>query len=370
MHKRDASQVVTFAPDGSDARWLGEVGNVSGLQYGYVVPGGCDQMQCQLQTGPVSRVRALEQGRVMGIYRGASRVWDGKLDMPTPSSAGWQVNAHGSGQFGGDYMAYWATSWEPDDVINQAITNRGLRWVNPGLNSTSGLYLLQPQDSASVTITSMLNTMTQPGNLIWYVGRGNRISITTVPTTPTNLLLTSAPAARTLQGYYDELWLRYEISADGATSGNAAVYGTTSYTNTQQAARHGQLEIYADLSAAGVMSAGAAQTVGQNSLTRYQASSFAGPFTVPPGQLLTLGGSPIDLGVGMPSPIVCQLVIASNSYGGEVVPTPPLYFLAGGYTFYDDTQSAQLTPFQYAAQDLATLLSSWVTINTPPAPAS
>ena len=367
MYKRDASQVVTFEPDGTDGRWLGSIGNVSGLQYGYVLPGGCDQMQCQLQTEPVARVRALEPGRIVGIYRGASRVWDGKLDLPVPSSTGWQVNAHGSGQFGGDYMAYYASSWAIDDVLNQAITNRGLRWVNPGLNGAASYYLDQPQDSASVSITSFLNTICQPANLAWYVGRGNLVSVFTPPTTPTHLLLTTVPAARTLQGYYDRIWLRYESAADDTSgSGTAATYGVTYTENAAQVAQHGRLEIYADLSSAGVMSAGSAQGTGQDILARYQAASFTDPFNVAPGQLLNLGGSAYDLGIGMPGPMVCQLVIASNSYGGEVAPTPPLYFLIGGYTFYDDTQSAQITPWQYAASDLASMLSNWTTLHTPP----
>jgi hypothetical protein len=367
VYKRDASQVATYAPDGTDARWLGAIANVAGLQYSYVYPGGCDQMQAQLQIDPVDRVRALEPGRIMGIYRGASRVWDGKVDMPTPSSTGWQVNAHGSGQFGGDYAAYWSSGYTIDEVLNQAISNRGLRWVNPGLNGAATYWLSQPQDAASIMITDFLNNITKPVNLGWYIGRGNRVTIQNpIPTAVTHTLLTSLPAARTLQGYYDWLWLRYQSAADDPTSGNPAVFSTTSTSNTAQVAKHGQLEIYEDLSQVGTLTAGAAQAVGQTMLARYQATSFADQFTAGPGQLLTLGGVPYDLGVGMPGPMVCQVVVASNSYGGEVAPTPPLSFLVGGYTFFDDTQSAQLSAFQYAAQDLGGLFSNYVTLNTPP----
>lgn len=368
MFKRDASQVVTFAPNGTDARWLGAIANLTGLQYSYVYPGGCDQMQAQIQIDPVNRIAALEPGRIMGIYRGASRVWDGKVDMPTPSTTGWQVNAHGSGQFGGDYDAYYSgTTFTIDEVLNQAINNRNMRWVNPGLNGAASYWLSQVADPASTTITDFLNNITKPVNVGWYIARGNIVTIQNpIPTTVTNTLLTSLPAARSLQGYFDEIWLRYQSAADNTTTGAAATFGTTSYQNAAQAAKHGQLEIYEDLSQAGTMSAGAAQAVGQSILAKYQATSFADPFTVAPGQLLSLGGVPYDLGVGMPAPMVCQVIVASNAYGGEVSPTPPLTFLVGGYTFFDDTQSAQLTAFQYASQDLGGLFSDYVTLHTPP----
>jgi hypothetical protein len=367
VYKRDATQVITFEPNGTDGRWLGSSGGVAALQYSYVLPGGPDQLQCQLQCEPNARIRALEPGRIVQAYRGVSKVWDGKMDMPTPSVSGWQVSAHGIGApSAGEFMAYYATSYEPDDVVNQAIS-RGLRWSTPGnLNSTSGLYLSQPQDSASQSVASFLDAITQPGNLTWYVGRGNRISIFTPPSSPATCnLVTSLPVARSLAGYYNQLWLRYEISADGATSGNAATYGTTYYQDSAQVGQHGQLEIYQDLSAAGVLSAGAAQAVGQNQLARYQAASFTGTFDVGPGQLLNPGGVPIDLGIGMAGPMVAQILVANNSYGAEVTPTPPLLMLIGGYTFFDDTQSAQVSAFQYAANDLATLLSNWTTENTP-----
>jgi hypothetical protein len=79
MYKRDASQVATLAPDGTDKRYLGALGDVSGLTYSYVLSGGCDQMSCDLLRTPGPKPRALESGRIVAIERGASRVWDGKL---------------------------------------------------------------------------------------------------------------------------------------------------------------------------------------------------------------------------------------------------------------------------------------------------
>lgn len=369
MYKRDASMVATYAPDDSDKRYLGAHGDVAGLTYSYALPGGPDQMSLDLMCEPGPRLRALEPGRIVAVERGASRVWDGKLDMPVPNPTGWHVNAHGAGQFGGDFMAYYPSTFTADAPVDQAIS-RGMRWINPGiLAGGAATYLAQVPDPATSTVTDHLNGITGLAGTTWYVGRGNRLTVFTPPTAVTHLLITTLPAARTLLGYFTEMWLRYQSAADNTVSGAAAVMSTTSVTNAAQAAKHGQMEIYADLSAAGTLTAGAAQAVGTAAMAQYQSTSFADPFDVAPGQLRTLGGTALDLGVGMPTPMVCQLLVANNSYGGEVAPTPPLTFLAGGYTFTDDTGGAQLTPYQYAATDLAGILSTWVTLNTP-APAA
>lgn len=368
MYKRDASQVVTFEPNGTDGRYLGETGGISGLQYSYRLPGGCDQLQCLLQREPGPRVRAIEPGRIVKVYRGVSEVWDGEMDMPTPSNQGWQVNCHGAGNFGSQYAAYYTGTWgtgTPDNVLNNAI-GRGLRWVNPGISGMGVTpYMGQPIDPSSQQIDAFLGSITGPANLTWFVGRNNVFSMFAPPVAPVNcLVITSVAVARALAGYFTQIWLRYQSSADSKTSGNAAVFGTTSYQNAPQALAHGQQETYQDLSQAGTLTAAAAQAVGQNQIARYQAASFAGPFNLAPGQLCNPGGSPIDLGLGMAGPMVAQVLVANNSYGGEVIPTPPLTMLLGGYTFYDDTGGAQITPFQYAANDLSTLLSNWVTLHT------
>ena len=91
------------------------------------------------------------------------------------------------------------------------------------------------------------------------------------------------------------------------------------------------METYADLSSAAVLTANQAKPVGNLVLQRYQRASFAGPFTVGPGQLLTTGGAPVDLGCGMPyAPMVCRVMLTDYAYGGETTPAP-VTFLVGGY---------------------------------------
>jgi len=80
--------VVTFAPDGTDPRWLGAAGHFTQLTYSYTLPGGPDQLTGLLQIPAGSRTKAIDAGRIVQAYRGAACVWDGKLDESAASDAG------------------------------------------------------------------------------------------------------------------------------------------------------------------------------------------------------------------------------------------------------------------------------------------
>jgi hypothetical protein len=379
-YQRDASQVLTTAPDGTDPRWFGAAGHVGGLTYSYALPGGCDQLSLNLLTEPALRTALLNPGRLVSVYRGGSKVWSGKLDEGTPGPGGWAVTAHGSGTFGTDYMAFYGSGtgylqsststatetsagWEPDTVINAAIT-RGLPWVNPGIVAALAAagsppcYMGSLAEPASTTITAFLNNITVPANLVWYVGRGNVLGVFAPPSQVTRLLVCTTPAARTLHGYYTAMWAYYQQTADSTTGTTdiPATFGTVEVINAPNAAVHGIMENFIDLSPEGVITAASAQEVCAAILAPYQAASYSQAFPVMQGQLLTTGGMPVDLGTEQAGS-VCQLILADGGYGGEVLPTP-ITFLTGAYEFTDDTQSATITPWQSANYDLPTLLGN------------
>ena len=354
LERPGASQLVTYDIHGATPRWLGTLGHVTGLRYSYTCPGGCDQLSATLQISARERTDALNPGREVRAVRGASVIWRGKLDEPQPSPAGWSISAHGSGTYGADYAAVYTGTWgtgTPDNAVNAAIT-RGLNWVNPGIGSPANMWVGQPQNSASLQITDLLNLVCTKGGLTWFVAcrpAASVLSVFPLPTTVTNLLVSNTPVARTLGGDVNTIWIGYQPST--------GAFATTSVADANSVAVHGTIETYVDLSAANVLTATAAQAVGNLVLQRYQRASFAGPFTVGPGQLLTTGGTPVDLGAGMPyAPMVARLILTDFGYGGEVTPAP-IQFLVGGYEFDDDTQTATVTPFQALDTSFTGLLS-------------
>jgi hypothetical protein len=360
MFRSDASQVVTFAPDGvTDPRWLGQLGHVAQLKYSFAMPGGADQMSCLLQISTASRRKAFDPGRIVMIYRGAIRVWEGQLDESTPSDTGWELTAHGAGTYGQQFMAKY-TTWNPDDVVNQAIS-RGLRWVNGGI--TGSPFYGQQTDSASITVADHLTNITGPANLTWYVDTGpsaNTFSIFSpgALTVPNRLLIATAPAQPTLHGYWTRLFGRYQATKD--TTKAAATFGTTNIDNTAQVARHGPLETFIDLTQSGVMSAGTAQGILTTTLAKYVAASYSDAFVVTAGNLRNMGGQPIDLGTEQAG-TVCQLMLAAQGYGGELAPVFPITFLVGQYEYDNDTDSGTVTPFVSERWDLAGLFGNYVT---------
>jgi hypothetical protein len=367
----NASQVVTSLPGGTDPRWLGSIGHVTGLNWSFAMPGGPDQLTCTLQVPATERVPAINPGRTVSVIRGGHQVWAGKLDEPVPTASGWNLSAVGVGNQGTDYAAFYANTWPaglPDEAVNRALA-RGLQWANPGIGTPAGMWLGQAPDPASSTVTDLLNLVCSRGALTWYVSSqpggvpGNDLSVFPLPATVNRLLVCSTPVPRTLGGDVNAIYIRYQSAADNATTGAPATFAITYVSNAASVAAHGTMETYVDLSSAGTMTLAAAQGVGSKVLGAYQRASYAGPFTVGPGQLLNLGGQAVDLGCEQASMVV-QLILTDGSYGGEVVPGP-VTFAVGAYAYDDQSQTAQITPFQSVNVSLSGLLSMQSTVLTP-----
>jgi hypothetical protein len=357
LERADSVQVVTRAADGTDPQWLGTIGHFTQLTYSYTLPGGPDQLSGTLMLPGAGRSKAIDAGRQVQAYRGGLKVWDGKLDESAPTAGGWQIQAHGAGTFGADFMAEWhGGSFTSDEPVNNAIT-RGLRWVNPGIGSGSNVYLLQPSNSASVSITDHMNNITGPAGSTWYVGRNNVLTVS-IPAwnTPNRILVATVPATRSLYGYPTVMYARYQSGT--------STFATTSVTNTANATRHGNQEYFIDLSAAGTQTAGAVQATLTSILAKYVAASYGDTFTIRHGQLLTMGGAPVDL-ASEQAGFCAQLVFGAGGYGGEIVPALPVCFTCGTWSYDDTTQTGTAGAYQNVKFDLNTLLANWVTLHPP-----
>jgi hypothetical protein len=366
---------VAVAPPGSTAwAYLGSLGVVTALTYSFTCPGGCDAMTCTIMVPAAYRTQLFNPGWQVRITRGGHQVWDGKLDDPVPTSGGWNLTAVGAGNRGTDFLAVYTDTWptgQPDESVNGAIS-RGLGWANPGVGTPSGAWYGQTVDSGAQTITALLNLICTRGGLTWMVNSqpggvpGDDLSVFPLPSVVNRLLVCTTPVARTLGGDVNTIYIRYEISAD-TTSGTTsvpAVYGVTVAQNAASVAAHGEMETYIDLSDVGVMTAGAAQAVGNQVLAIYQRASFAGPFTGSYGQLLTTGGTPIDPGTDQAGTYI-RPILTDYAYGGEVTPQFPVEFITGAYSWDDFAQQFSATPYVAVDASLQGLLSLANTEMTP-----
>jgi len=354
------AQIRTLAPDGSNIRYLGALGPVGGVRYSFTVPGGCDQLSATVGIPPTERTDALNPGRLVDAWLGGDSVWNGILTEPEPAPEGWNLTAIGSGNQGANWRATFSGAWAssvPDATINNA-EGRGLAWQTSAIGSPATLFKGQAADSGAQAIDEMLNQITSKGTLTWQVKHtpgGDIPQVFAVPTVANRLLVATAPAARTLGGDINAICVRYQSAPD---LGNKfpATYATTYRTDPASIAAHGRQETFLDLSSVGPMLLADAQAVATGILTRYQRASWGGPFTVTPGQLLTLGGQPVDLGVyyGPEQAMVCKLLLTDEGWGGEVALSTPV-FAVGRYEYDDDSNTAVIEPFNSLRGDFSAL---------------
>ena len=362
MLRTQSSQVVTMRQDGSDTRWLGQLGHVNQLKYSFVMPGGCDQMSCVLNRPPTFRTDAMDVGRLVRIYRGAGTVWKGTLDEPVSGPNGWTLTAHGSGTYGADIMCNSET-WDANSPINDAIS-RGLRWKNKGITASVFLTATVP-DPYSMTMTDFMNGITKQAGLLWTVDRRTDVvSVLSYPTQANRLITSTEPLSRTLVANINRVILKYQSNAGTV---NNPLYAFTSVENAQSVAKYDPLETPIDLTPASGITSGPnyqsmtedqAQAIGKAVLKYYQSVTYTGAITVRYGQLMTIGGTAIDIGTDQAG-TVARLLAIDSGYGGEVTPGP-VFFVVGRYEYDDDSFTAAVTPIQSYRTDIASLLTVMV----------
>jgi len=369
------SQVAVTTPGTTNWRYMGSIGQVTSLIYSFACPGGCLDSTWTVMVSPSYRDQSFNPGDLVRITRGGHQVWKGKLDEARPSPSGWSFTATGDGARANDFVAYYTGTWptgQPDDAINQAI-GRGLPWDNPGVGSPSGIWLGQGVDPAAQKIGDLLNLVCTRGALTWYVNSqpggtlGSTLSVFALPTAVNRLFVCTQPIPRTLGGYINTLFIRYQTAADSTNAGgsiNPATFATTSVQNASSAGVHGVIEDFLDLTDAGVLTLSGAQAVGNKILQIYQAASFSDPFVLNYGQLLTTGGQPIDPGTDQAG-TVAQVIATDYAYGGSVTPQFPITFPVGKYQWDDFGQVAMAWPFQSLDQSMSGLLAMENTVLAP-----
>jgi|SRR5215831_340750 len=359
------TSLVTYPAAGGAPIPLSTLAHVSPPRYSWAIPGGCAQLSATLFKPPRWRHEAIRNGRQLAAIRGGSVVWSGWLDEPQPTDSGWQLQAHGAGGEAVNYRAIYSAPWassSPNDVVDQAIT-RGLDWIRvTDISGVSGLWIGQAPDSASSNVGDVLSTVCHKGGLTWEVrtlAGGNYLYVFALPTVANRLLVATGAVPTTVTDGADVIYLRYQATWD--TTKTPATYATTSVLNQPMIDATGRREDYADLSSAGTMSSGSAQTVGNNVLKRFTRAAFTEPFVAGAADLLNMGGSPVDPGVFYADglPMVCKLLFADFAYGGEIAYGSPT-FLVGSYEWDDAALVATITPFESIRHDFSTLLATAV----------
>lgn len=346
--------VYSDAVGGGDRFWLDSLGIINGLSYARTNPGGALTATWQMVLDPRLQHRAWQPGRQIGIACGVATVWEGNLDNPSRGTV-WTMNAIGSPSSDSQRFLAIAPTTENalnlDEVIDAAIT-RGLGWSRastlPSMPATAAAV-----QSGTVYLDEALQQVlgSQSALTYWTVSDGKVVSAATAPTSPTYLLLaTGVGGGRTLDQFVTDVVVTYQ-SATGQLS-------TTTVSSSSRP--FGRFEYPLDITALGQIPTSQATAAGQNYLALNGArAKFTDTLTVTHGQLITLGGQPVDLATFEPGPLINVLVTDPDS-AGEVALEFPVPMLVG-YTSYDvDSDVLQIGSVDYSSDSLASGLFAGV----------
>lgn len=343
--------VWSESPSGGDRFWLDNFGIIAGLVYETTYPGGDSVANWQITLDMRAQHRAWDYGRNIGICLGGSTIWHGHMDNPSRDTT-WTMNAIGNAADGMRYVALAASSnnaLKLNEVVDAAIV-RGLGWTRPsslpGLASTVAAV---PSGSQSVAASLDQVAAGQTTETYWAVDTNGVLTMTAAPTTPSYILIaTGVGGGRTLDGFVSDIYVMYQ-SASGVE---------TTDVRSASSRPFGRFEQVDDQTALGLIPSSQADALGDAFLARNAArAKWTGQLTVTPGQLLTMGGVPVDLGT-VRAGFLANIIVTDPDSAGEVALSTIPSVLMGGTSYDIDAEVLTLTPVYSAQDNLPALLGA------------
>lgn len=339
--------IFTDAISGGDRVWLDSLGITSSLVYSKCYSGGDREADWQMVLSPTFTHRAVEPGRLVGLCRGASIIWNGYLDNPVRGSV-WQMKAIGAAGIALQYSAIAPTSGNAlnlSEVIAAANT-RGLGWnvvgTLPTLPAVAGVA--PTAQSGSIQIGAALDQVGSGQTVpqFWSVDRYGNFTMGPAPTTVGYILLaTDTGGGRTLANFVTDAAVVYQ-SATGVLS-----------TVVRSAASRpfGRFEVTVDQTGLGLIATSQADAFGDSYIAKNGArAKFTQPFTATKGQLLTAQGTPTDLALGRPG-VLTSVILTDPDSAGDISPLGTAKVLMGETSYDVDAGVLTLTPFDIASPD-------------------
>lgn len=351
--------------DGTDRVPLDSVGVVTALAYTTAVPGG--DTTCTLSLGlPVDAdPYALTVGRMLEVRDGTRLVWAGTLNDPQRGTP-WTVSGTGLSALAAGYEALDASgnlTTNPNTAVDQAIS-RGLQWHRPADLPTPTVTV------PATDLGSLLDAVALASSTSWTVAADGELSMLEVasPTTADYILdASTTPGGRTVDGFYTDLWAKYQppVSVtDPTTHAVSIVAGPVTLIAADKnpapdAPRpFGRREGIYDTTPGGPMNASDAQAMADGALALVQPrANFTGSLPVVPGALLTLGGMPARLAQVRAGQVVRLVGVSPDPTLGELTFSTSFPIVIGGWAYDAIADTAVLTPLGTKSRDLGSLLT-------------
>lgn len=279
------SRLAVISEDqyGTGRYYLDAIGDVSGLRFSTSVNGDL-AASWQMQMDPQTDHSALAPGRRIHVPVGAGKGWAGILGNPRRGDV-WSFNAQGVPWEAKNYNAVASGNGLSLDAVVDAAIVRGLPWSRP-----SALPVLTDgsQQDGTSKVADVLNTVCDAKGKLWNVDRAGQVTAASRPTSANYLLLANDTAGgRTVIGFVTDVHITYWDSTSWAT---------TTILRSASSRPYGRFEDVLDITDLGPIAVAQAQDHGDNWLAkRAPRLRFTQAFSVAYGQLLTLGGTAVDL---------------------------------------------------------------------------
>lgn len=284
---------------------------------------------------------ALNVGRWIFAICGAKIEWAGRLLEPGRGNP-WTCTADGFAEEAVKFDAYAPTSGNAlnlNEVIDAAFT-RGLHGTRPSsLPSLTDASLA----SGAATLNDALSIVATNTGQAWKVSSEGAWTMAAVPTAPTNLLIATDPAGgRTGEDFYTTAVCQYLDEVTRALT-------TIVVTNAAAVAKAGANETQLDLTDQSYISA----TNATNQATAYlqtvaPRTKYTGTFNVTGGQVLNMGGVPIDLAT-LSGNAMLRVMQVNPDIANELDLSVPTDLLLDSIDYDVDADAALITPLDSVA---------------------
>lgn len=341
---------VISSSNGLDRISLAQLGVLGEIGWSHARPTGCLTAGWSLTLPITSNHPALAAGRRIELYEGLQRVWSGVLSDPERGTP-WTFEAQGYASLAVNYAALDGsgnTTSNPNTAVDAAIT-RGLPWVR---NQTLPTPTLTSSPAGS--LADLLNQVAAASGMRWQVDADRTITMTADTTTVT-LLITAAstPGGRSVQEYATALYGRYMSNAFLPAAPAMAASTLNPAGNTGL----GRREKIVDLTPAGPMSSSTAVALLDARFPLIRATAdFTGNITVQYGDVLTLGGRPVNLNsltAGLRARIIGAAV---DPILGELYASTSVEIILGQVDLDASGDTATITPLGADQRNLSDLL--------------
>lgn len=332
--------------------WATTIAYWGDLTFETDIAGGPATAEWTMQLPATFNHPALRMDQLVEVMAGPMPIWAGTLAEPTFSDntdGAWSFHADGLAARGADFAALdglGSPTTIPDTAIDAAI-GRGLPWTRPASISTVGATA--EADTAPQMVNDLIAAWAVATGSRWMVNADGEIITYTEPSDPTWHMTPGSGRFGTADDDYASDVYVWTHDDDTPTD----VYLLEHAGSAAAAAAYGRREKIVDITSLGVVAGATAAAMAAGFLADDETLSWTNAVSPSRYQLTTPGGAPACLW----QVAAGQKVRLHGVLTDVGAPLPYVDFVIGHTSYAAGGDTITITPVQFAARDLASVLA-------------